>query len=419
MPGRQGGGGVSVDELPIGRRVAQWRIRRRMTQQMLADRLGKSKSWVDKIERGVRTLDRLSVLRELAEALRVDPVVLLGSSTPSATGGGDGVDAVRAALARYDFAPGERVRQPAPPVAALGQRVGHAWLTYQHAHYPQLLRMLPGLLGDAQRAHVAQSEQSAAQPEQTAAQPEQTAALLVQVYRVTSSVLVKLGEADCAWLAADRAVAVAAADPLRAAVAAIPLGQALRALDRGRLAMAATIAAAHRIAPPVPQEGPPGQLSVLGTLLLQAALAAATCGDARSVGELLDQAGEIAEQVGDGHDHHWTSFGPTTVELARVAAAVDLGDAGEAVTRHEQAVRREQWRRLPAGHRAAHLVDAARAYLLAGDLAAAGRTLVDADRTAPAETRSRPAARTTITAVVRGGPAAAGVARLATTLGLT
>ncbi len=396
-----------------------------MTQQMLADRLGKSKSWVDKVERGVRTLDRLSVLRDLAEALHVDPAVLLGSGAPPPTGGGDGVDAVRAALARYDFAPDERGRPPAPPVAALGQQVGHAWLTYQHAHYPQLLRMLPGLLGDAQRAHAVQPEQSVVQPERNpvqpernAAQPEQTAALLVQVYRVTSSVLVKLGEADCAWLAADRAVAVAAADPLRAAVAAIPLGQALRALGRGRLAMAATIAAAHRIAPPVPQEGPPGQLSVLGTLLLQAALAAATCGDARSVGELLDQAGEIAEQVGDGHDHHWTSFGPTTVELTRVAAAVDLGDAGEAVTRHEQAVRREQWRRLPAGHRAAHLVDVARAYLLVGDLAAAGRALVEADRTAPDETRSRPVARTTIIAVVRGGPATAGVARLATALGL-
>ncbi|MFI6824428.1 helix-turn-helix domain-containing protein [Micromonospora sp. NPDC050187] len=395
---------MSVDELPVGRRVAQWRIRRRMTQQMLADRLGKSKSWVDKVERGVRSLDRLSVLRDLAEALRVDPAVLLGGSAPPATGGASGVDAVRAALARYDFTPDGPGRQPAPPVVELGRRVGHAWLTYQHAHYPQLLRMLPGLLGDAQRAH--------------AAQPEHAADLLVQVYRLTSSVLVKLGEADLGWLAADRAMAVAAADPLRAAVAAIPLGQSLRALGRDRLAMSATIAAAHRIAPPVPQEGPPGELSVLGTLLLQATLAAAGCGDARSVQELVDQAGEIAEQVGDGHDHHWTSFGPTTVELARVAAAVDLGDAGEAVTRHEQAIRREQWRRLPAGYRAAHLVDAARAYLLVGDLAAAGRALVDADRTAPAETRSRPAARTTITAVVRGGPTTAGVARLATTLGL-
>ncbi|MEU4566504.1 helix-turn-helix transcriptional regulator [Micromonospora sp. NPDC023956] len=396
---------MSVDELPIGRRVAQWRVRRRMTQQMLADRLGKSKSWVDKVERGVRNLDRFSVLRDLAEVLRVDPAVLLGGSPPPATEGASGVEAVRAALARYDFGPAGPTHRPAPPTAELDRRVGHAWLTYQHGHYPQLLRMLPDLLGAAQRAH--------------AGQPEHAAEPLVQVYRVTASVLVKLGEAECAWLAADRAVAVAAGDPLRAAVAAIPLGQALRALGRGRSAMAATVAAAHRIAPPVPHEGPPDELSVLGTLLLQAALAAAGCGDARSVGELVDQAGEIAEQLGDGRDHHWTTFGPTTVELARVAAAVDLGDAGEAITRHRDAVGREQWRRLPAEHRAAHLVDAARAYLLVGDLAAAGRVLVEADRTAPAEIRSRPVARTVISAVVRGGPARAGVAHLASLLGVT
>ena len=35
---------LDTDEMPIGRRVARWRVRRRMTQQMLADRLGKSKS---------------------------------------------------------------------------------------------------------------------------------------------------------------------------------------------------------------------------------------------------------------------------------------------------------------------------------------------------------------------------------------
>ena len=50
-----------MDELPIGRRVAYWRGRRKMSQQVFADRLGKSKSWVDKVERGVRRLDKFSV----------------------------------------------------------------------------------------------------------------------------------------------------------------------------------------------------------------------------------------------------------------------------------------------------------------------------------------------------------------------
>jgi transcriptional regulator with XRE-family HTH domain len=41
---------------------------------VFADRLGKSKSRVDKVERGVRRLDKCSVLQEIAEVLRCRPV---------------------------------------------------------------------------------------------------------------------------------------------------------------------------------------------------------------------------------------------------------------------------------------------------------------------------------------------------------
>ncbi|BCL15613.1 hypothetical protein [Micromonospora sagamiensis] len=112
-------------------------------------------------------------------------------------------------------------------------------------------------------------------------------------------------------------------------------------------------------------------------------------------------------------------FGPVAVQLARSLAAHRLGDTAEAVLRHEHAVRGDGWRRLPAEHRAAHLVDAARAYLDAGNGARAGQVLLDADRTAPAEVRDRPASRTLLTEIIRRGPAAADVARLATVLGLT
>ena len=65
-----------MDELPIGRRVAYWRNRRKMSQQVFADRLGKSKSWVDKVERGVRRLDKFSVTSEIADVLQVDVQLL-------------------------------------------------------------------------------------------------------------------------------------------------------------------------------------------------------------------------------------------------------------------------------------------------------------------------------------------------------
>ena len=54
-----------------------------------------------------------------------------------------------------------------------------------------------------------------------------------------------------------------------------------------------------------------------------------------------------------------------------------------------------------------------------GDLRGAARALVDADSVAPGEVRCRPLARTVIADVARAQPAPAGVARLATLVGLT
>ncbi|MET8120030.1 hypothetical protein [Micromonospora sp. NPDC005189] len=96
--------------------------------------------------------------------------------------------------------------------------------------------------------------------------------------------------------------------------------------------------------------------------------------------------------------------GSTRLRLAHFVSAAHLGDAAQAVYRHEKAIRGDDWRRLPAEHRAA------RAYLLTGDLTDAGRALADADTIAPAEVRYRPAARTLIAEIAHSGRAAASVA---------
>ncbi|MFG1804128.1 hypothetical protein ACGFI4_28670 [Micromonospora carbonacea] len=179
-----------------------------------------------------------------------------------------------------------------------------------------------------------------------------------------------------------------------AGAATISAAQALRALGYDRLALVAALTAAHRIAPAWEVVA---ASAVYGTLLLQAALAAAGCGDAHRAGELTCRAAEVARIA--THDPHRTGFGPVAVELAEVVAAVELGEARAAVVRHEQVVRRDGWRLLPAEYRAAYLVDAARAYLRAGDPGGAGRVLVGADGVAPAEVRCRPVARTVLAEV--------------------
>ena len=371
------------NSVPLGRRVAELRANRGMSQQAFADRLGKSKSWVDKIERGVRRLDRYSVIREIADVLRLDPDILLGprQTSPATTPRLDGVDAVRAALAHYHDRPQRTVTAD-----QARRQVAYAWMTYQHARYPQLLDALPGLL-DTTRG---------------------TRSLLVATYRITANVLVKLDHPHLAWLAADRAVTAAADIPTPAATATIAVAQALRALGHHHLALTAALTAT----------GTADDDTVRGTLFLQAGLAAAT-GDRRNTHDLLDHAATLTDRRANHPDPYHTGFGPTAVELARSLAAHHLGDTTEAIQRHEHAVCSDGFRRLPPEHRAAHLIDAARAYLDAGDPTRAGQALLDADRIAPAEVRSRPVARTLLAEIIRGGPAAADLARLAAVLGLT
>ncbi|MEV4844615.1 XRE family transcriptional regulator [Micromonospora matsumotoense] len=296
----------------------------------------------------------------------------------------------------------------------LARDVTHAWVTFQHARYPQVVGLIPGLLAAAQRVH--------------ADDPVAGRLALVQAYRLTASLLVKLGETELAWLAADRAmttatgdvvlVAAATGDVVLVAAATVPLAQVLRASGRARTARSTALAAAYRIAPPDLDGAPAPGLSLCGTLVVQAALAAARDGDDRATVDLLDEAAGMAALVGDGHDHHRTAFGPVAVDLARVATALDLGHAGEAVAWHEKITARDAWRWLPAEHRAAHLLDAARAYLHTGDPGNAARALLAAEHAAPAEIRHRPAARAVLARLAHDPRAPATIIQLAAALGV-
>ncbi|WP_255597734.1 hypothetical protein [Micromonospora sp. RL09-050-HVF-A] len=73
---------------------------------------------------------------------------------------------------------------------------------------------------------------------------------------------------------------------------------------------------------------------------------------------------------------------------------------------------------LPVEHRAAHLVDAARGYLLTGDPVGAARALIRADRVAPAEVRHRPAVRKVVDQLARDPRAPTTITPLAVSLGL-
>ncbi|MET8043324.1 helix-turn-helix domain-containing protein [Micromonospora sp. NPDC005215] len=423
-----------MNELPVGRRVAQWRVRRNMTQQQFADRLGKSKSWVDKVERGVRRLERVSNLQEIAATLRIDVQVLLATRPVRPTPVAAGVEGIRMALARY-----HRESSTGPPVVDdLQARLNHAEQGYRHARYPMLLASLPGLL-DAVR-------------EARAIRPGATDSLLVSVYALIALVLVKVDQGELAWLAADRGMTIALAidDPQLVAVATVSLSHALRSRGRQRSALDAALAAAARLGGHKVGGGSSAHPALRGTLLLQAALAAAGGGDERAARQSLDQAEQIARDLGPDGDGGGSrssdgggsggagfggagsggagsggevfglgGFGPAAVEAAWVVADAALGDINTATARHERLVAGDEWRWLPPEHRAAYLLDVARVYVLAGDMHRAGRAVLDAERTANSEVYDRPTVRKLVAAVWRSVDAPADLAQLAATLHVT
>ncbi|MEV4512995.1 helix-turn-helix domain-containing protein [Dactylosporangium sp. NPDC049525] len=389
-----------MDELPIGRRVAYWRNRRKMSQQVFADRLGKSKSWVDKVERGVRRLDKFSVVYEIADVLQLDVQILLGKDPerrPDSVNCVDQVEVeeIRAALERYDqisaffYAPPEP-----PPLAEMRKAVTHAWLSYQHAKYGMLARTLPRLLREAQAADTAYADSS---------QGRESAHLLGQVYQIASSALRKLGEHELAWLAADRSIAVSqrAGDQLLAGTATTRVASALLALGRSRPALEINVNIANRLAPGTGgNDCVPERLSVYGMLLLQGAMAAARIGDGATVRDLLGGAEDAARGLDGDHNYYWSCFGPTNVQLHRAAAAVELGEGRVAVEVHE-ALDLDAFHALLPERRAHHYLDQARAHAMLGDIDLASEMLLEGDRLAPSEIRCRPLAREVLSDVLR------------------
>jgi transcriptional regulator with XRE-family HTH domain len=405
-----------VDELPIGRRVAYWRGRRKMSQQVFADRLGKSKSWVDKVERGVRRLDKFSVVYEIADVLSVDVQLLLGKDVerrPETQNCIDQVEVeeIRAALERYDQMSAFFHAVPhSPPLPEMRKAVSHAWLTYQHAKYGVLARTLPKLLRDAQAADSAHA---------SGAEARDAAHLLGQVYQIASSALRKVGEHELSWLAADRSIAVSqrAGDQLLAGLASYRVGSALLALGRVRPALEVNVNIANRLAPC--QDRAPERLSVYGMLLLNGAMAAARIGDSATVRDLIAGADQAAMAIGGDHNHYWTSFGPTNVQLHRCATAVELGDGRLAVETHER-LDADGFAAMLPERRAHHYLDIARGYAQIGDIDKASDMLLEGDRLAPSEIRCRPLAHEVLSDVLRRtrGTPPAPIAELAEQMGV-
>ena len=190
---------------------------------MLAGLVGRSESWLSQVERGVRDVDRVSVLVEMAKALRVELAELVGQ--PFALRPADGsheyvkAAAIRAALT--DIRPSNgNGSDGALDLDGLAAAVREFQATYQAARYLAAGEMVTGL------AHRAQDAVSSAR---RGDDRRRALRLLAEVYASTAALLSRVGEAGLSWVAADRAVLVAqhTGDPELVALGIYRLAQAL------------------------------------------------------------------------------------------------------------------------------------------------------------------------------------------------
>jgi transcriptional regulator with XRE-family HTH domain len=394
-----------MDDRELGWRIGYWRRRRKLTQAVFADRIGRSKSWVEKVERGERSAGRLSVLDEICQVLQVDVAALIGEEPArqaQACLDDSEVERIRSSLERYAFDNGS---DEGPDLVSLRGQLGHAWAAFEFADYQVIGRVLPGLLDHAQRAHAALGT-------------GESAALLAEAYQVIASTLRKLGEHTLAWLAGDRGVAIAqhAGNLAAAAGAGFRIANALLSMGRAGQALTLNLSLAARLEP---ESGSEELRALYGHILLQGAMAAAASGDDARTRDLIAAARDIARFVAPGSNHYRLAFGPVNVALHEVAALVALGENGRAV-QVADSISGEGLRRLRKERRAALLVDTARACSQAGNQEEALRRRLAAEQIAAPEVRCRPVAQAAIADLLHrshGAPPVA-LARLAERAGV-
>ena len=363
----------------IGERVAAYRRRRGLSQAALAGLIGRSESWLSQVERGVRSVDRLSILLDMAKVLHVDVESLTGRPWQFAPNGGSSpadLSDVQRYFARYDHLFGF-ANEPPLDFAGLRGFAADAHRMYQAAEYEPLILRLPELLGAADALQSAERG------------PARREALLsyVSAYVVAAKLLTKMGSGDLAILAADRCASAALeADSDEAlGMAVYQVVCAFLKADRPEDAEGLAMNMAVRLQGRATSDNP-SVVSVAGALWLISSVIAARRTDRSEAWRRLDTAQGLAEMLGHDANFAWTAFGPTNVAIHRVSVAAELGDAGGAL----QAATGIDTGNLPEGlnsRRAQVNLDLAWAQAQRKRDAEAILHLLEAERVAPAAVR--------------------------------
>jgi transcriptional regulator with XRE-family HTH domain len=370
-----------TENLTVGERVAWYRRRRGMSQEVLAGLVGRSADWMQRAENNRIQLDRLSVIRDLAQVLDVSIGDLIGEPMLldwTADSRTQTVPALRAVLMDYSqlsplLAIDDEPREP-QPLDQLARQVADIFDAYQHSRFGYVTAHAPELLQDTVAAARAADGGAAIRAHE----------LLALSYQAAASVLTKLGEADLAWIAAERGLAAAQQSDSRVVLGSLFRSIAHTLLATGRFQPAVLLvdrAAGVLGADLGTADGP--MLSVYGSLFLAGAMAASRAEDRATTRAFLHEAQESASRLGADANHMWTAFGPTNVAIHQVNTAMELGDVQIALDIGPAL----DTSGLPTERRVRHALEVARAYSARNRRDEGLAIVLDAERLAPEQVR--------------------------------
>jgi hypothetical protein len=273
------------------------------------------------------------------------------------------------------------------PVEQAARLVEHAWHDYQQGRIGRVTAALPKLITLAQ-----------ALEDGTTADDRRGWAVSARTHHLAATTLSKVGEADLAWIAAERAMSAAdqADDPLVLASAARAGTHALLVSGRFDDAVELGNTAAEWMRPQLADEDP-AALSLLGMLRLRTAVAAARRHDRTATVDLISRARRAASRLGRDANYWQTGFGPTNVELHHLSTMLDLGDV-DLVARDGPGVTASN---LPVERQVSHMMDVARALSLTARDDDAVQLLRQAEQLAPHLVRHNPGVREAVKTMYR------------------
>ncbi|MFI5781137.1 helix-turn-helix domain-containing protein [Nocardia sp. NPDC051570] len=356
----------------IGARVKVYREAAGKSQVDLAASIGRSTPWLSQVERGIRAIDRLTDIVNIANACRCRVTDLLGGPLDSLTAApstrGEQVARVREVMMRTALPIVTASSTPPLPLSLVGERVAQAWQTWHTSPtaHDSVGRVLPDLIGDANTAYLLSDDKRRA------------ARALCGTWQITRLWLHHLPEAELAWVAAERSVATAreADDPHLLALGAWAMSASYRRAGQQEEATRVCLSAADDLQRRLERDPSNDLLAAYGMLNLAAAISSAQADEAGKAWALHQAAEDAARALGSTYDP-WTMFGAGNVDIHGLAISAELGDHDAVLDR----ISRLDIDRVPSVERRSRpLIDAARGYVQRKEDLAAVLALLDAEK---------------------------------------